>query len=149
MAARVIAKHRTSDLRTVVEAEGLNVETRHPWQVSSDDLFVYPLILVPRNLHASEFRTRVAHCLGHHFLHEGSQIWLRRHDRIWSWKQDAQAEELAAWLTIPESETIELTYMTAKEVARRYRITEDLAELRLNGSSERRLSGLSLQWRLL
>ncbi len=131
VAARVITKHGTSDLKRIVEAEGLKVETRHPWDVSFDDLFTFPLILVPRNLHPADFRTRVAHCLGHHFMHEGSQIWLRGFDRIWSWKQDVQAEEFAAYVTVPESENPELVYMNVKDVARQYRITEELAELRL------------------
>ncbi len=62
---------------------------------------------------------------------DASQVWLRGFDRIWSWKQDAQAEEFAAYLTVPESENPGLYNMSPEDVARKYLITVELAELRL------------------
>jgi hypothetical protein len=91
-ATRVIAKHGTSDFKKIVKAEGLVVKTLHPWRARYEDAYVYPHIFVPRHLPASQFRTLVAHSLGHHFLHDGNQVWLRGFDRIWSWKQEHQAE---------------------------------------------------------
>ena len=131
VAARTIARHGTSDLDTIVKAEGLRVETRHPWRVRFDDLLIYPLILVPRDLSPADYRTRVAHSLGHHFLHDGNQAWLRGFDRIWSWKQEYQAEEFAAWVTMPESEDPWLDYLSARDVVRKYRVDEKLADIRL------------------
>ena len=131
-AERVIAKQGTSDLRTIVRSEGLLVETRLPWHARFDDLFAYPLILVPKDLSSADFRTCVAHCLGHYVLHGGqNQVWLRGYDRIWSWKQEHQAEEFAAWLTIPESDDPELVYGSPEDVAKKYRVTEELARVRL------------------
>ena len=136
LAARTIARHGTSDLDTIVKAEGLRVETRHPWRARFDDLLIYPLILVPRDLSPADYRTRVAHSLGHYYLHAGNQAWLRGFDRIWSWKQEYQAEEFAAWVTIPESEGLELVYMSAGEVSSKYRVRQELAELRLQFREE-------------
>ena len=135
-AARVIASHGTSDLKAICKAEGLVVKTRHPWLARFDDTYVYPHIFVPRHLPPPKFRTLVAHSLGHHFLHNINQVWLRGFDRIWSWKQEHQAEELAAWLTIPASEEPELAYMGLEDVARKYRVDEELAALRMQGRGE-------------
>ena len=132
-AARVIVSHGTSDLKAIVEAEDLVVKTKHPWEARFDDTYFYPHIFVPRNLHPADFRTRVAHCLGHHFMHEGSQIWLRGFDRMWSWKQEHQAEQFAAWVTIPASEEPEVSYMGLEDVVRKYRVNEELAALRMQG----------------
>ena len=135
-AARVIAAHGTSDLQSIVKAEGLVVKTRHPWPARFEDVYVYPHIFVPRSLHPSRFRTLVAHSLGHHFLHAGNQVWLRGFDRIWSWKQEHQAEEFAAWLTMPESEDLELVYGDSEGVAKKYRVTEELAKVRMKDREE-------------
>ena len=131
IAARVIASHGTADLESVVEAEGLIVETRHPWKGNFQDLYVYPHIFVPRGLSAAELRSRVAHCLDHHFLHPGNQIWMRGLDRAWSWKMEYQAEEFAAWLLVPEDQSDEVKWMSIAEVATRYQVDDRLAEARI------------------
>ena len=136
VAARVIADHGTFDLMAIVKAQGLVVEILHPWEARFEDTYFYPYIFVPKDLPPAEFRTRIAHSLGHHFLHDGNQAWLRRFDRIWNWKQEHQAEEFAAWVTIPESENLELVYMRAGEVSRKYRVRQELAELRLQFREE-------------
>ena len=149
LAARTIARHGTSDLDTIVKAEGLRVETRYPWRARFDDILVYPLILIPRGLSPAQYRTRIAHSLGHHLLHDGNQAWLRGFDRIWSWKQEYQAEEFAAWLTIPESEDVELAYMSVGEAARRYRVDEKLADIRLRYREEPEDGFVGMQGRLV
>ena len=129
IASRVIDRFGTNDLKTLVRQEGLEVRTRDPWQARCDDAYVYPIIFVPKGLHATEFRTRVAHCLGHHFMHAGNQVWLTGFDGVWSAKQERQAEEFAAWLTLPAS--VVLTNESPGETARRYRVTEGLVQIRL------------------
>ncbi len=133
VAARVIAEHGTSDLRTLVEQEGLVVKTRHPWEGSFEDAYVHPVIYVPKYLASAEFRSRVAHCLGHHFLHPANQVWLRGFDRIWSWKCEYQAEEFAAWILIPEAEAENASRMNSVEIAAHYRVDQRLAEVRMRG----------------
>ena len=127
VAARVIAKHRTDDLKQIVQAEGLVIRTRHPWRVRFEDAFVYPVIYVPRHLRSAPFRSRVAHCLGHHFMHAGNQIWLKGWDSIWAVKDERQADDFAAWLLMPESETELIGGMSVQEVGRAYRVDEGLA----------------------
>ena len=133
-AARVIESHGTADLESIVEAEGLIVKTRHPWKGSFDDLYVYPHIFVPRGLSTADFRSRVAHCLGHHFLHPGNQIWMRGLDRAWSWKMEHQAEEFAAWLLVPKDQSDDVKRMSIAEVAARYQVDEKLAEVRMESA---------------
>ena len=135
-AARVIADHGTSDLMAIVKAQGLVVKTLHPWRARYEDAYVYPHIFVPQDLSVTALSTRIAHSLGHHFLHDGNQAWLRGFDRIWNWKQEHQAEEFAAWLAIPASEGPELAYMGVEDVVRKYRVDEKLADIRLRYREE-------------
>ena len=148
-AAQVIADHGTSDLMAIVKAQGLVVKVLHPWEVRFEDTYLYPYIFVPKDLSSAGLRTRVAHSLGHHFLHDGNQAWLRGFDRIWSWKQEHQAEELAAWLTIPESEDPWLDYLSVGEVARKYRVDEKLADIRLRYRDEPEDGFVWMQRRLI
>ena len=130
IAQRVIRQHGTNDLKTIVEKEGLQVRTRHPWPARFEDCYVRPIIFVPRGLSSPDFRTRVAHCLGHHFMHTGNQVWMRGFDATWSAKQERQADEFAAWLTIPADVGSDVALLPPG-VARRYRVTQDLAVIRL------------------
>ena len=88
-------------------------------------------IFIPHHVTIGEQRAKVAHTLGHHFLHVGNQHWLWQRDWVWAARQEHQAEEFAAWLTVPASEDADLLYMAPAEMARTYRITEELARVRL------------------
>ena len=48
VAQRVIEQYGTNDLKTIVEKEGLQVRTRHPWPARFEDCYVSPIIFVPR-----------------------------------------------------------------------------------------------------
>ena len=72
----------------------------------------------------------IAHSLGHHFMHDGNQVWLRGHDAVWNRKQEHQAEEFAAFLTIPEAEEPYLAGLPIPEIAKTYRASEDLVQVR-------------------
>ena len=89
-----------------------------------------PVIYIPRGITAAQRRTRIAHCLGHYFMHEGNQIWFGGYDRIWNWKQERQAEEFAAFLRIPEGEELWLPGLSDSEVARIFKVSEDLVKVR-------------------
>ncbi len=133
-AAQVIKKFRTNDLLTIIRIEGLEIRNRHPWQAGFEDAYVYPVIYLPKDLPIAEFRTRVAHCLGHHFVHvDSSQVWLRGFDWVWAAKQERQAEEFAAWLTMPESDDPSEGVLPVADVARMHRVTEELVRVRRGG----------------
>lgn len=112
-----------------MKAEGLHVRERHPWSMPFGDMYMRRLIFLPKVITAAQRRTRIAHCLGHHFLHAGNQVWLHDYDPIWSWKQERQAEEFAAFLTIPEGEDRYVQGLQGAEVARIYKVTEDLVRV--------------------
>ena len=132
-AAEVVDRYGTNDLRLIVESEMLNVRTMDPWDDAFEDIFVHPTIFVPEGLERPDFRTRVAHCLGHHLLHAGNQIWLKGFDRLWNVKQEREADEFAAWLLIPEFDLDALEDGHASIIADRYALTEDLVRIRLEG----------------
>jgi Zn-dependent peptidase ImmA (M78 family) len=129
-AANVIARHGTNDLKAIARAEGVRVLTRHPWPARFDEVMAGRLILIPRDLPTSQRRAVIAHALGHHFLHDGNQVWLHGLDRVWNARQERQADEFAAWLCIPESDEPRIAGLPLPDLARRYRVTLDLAALR-------------------
>ncbi len=129
-AAEVMKRYATNDLKVIAKAEGLTVKVRHPWISAYHDITTSGMMLVPKDIPVVEQRTIVAHGLGHHFLHVGNQLWLHHYDEVWTWRQEHQAEEFAAWLTIPAAEDPWLLYMPIEDVARKYRITEELARVR-------------------
>ena len=129
-AQRIIEQYGTNDLKTIVDGETLEVRTKHPWRASYRDAYIHPIIFVPRDQPRAEFRTSVAHCLGHHFMHGGNQVWLRGFDWVWSAKQERQADEFAAWLTIPDGEEPYIAGLSTCDVAKIYKVAEDLAGVR-------------------
>ena len=133
-AARLIAKHKTSDLRTLVSKEGLVVKPRYPWNARFEEAFVYPFIFVPRSLSRPTFRSRVAHALGHHLLHAGNQVWMRGFNRIWNLKQEHQAQEFASYLLIPEGKGMFLTHLSTDTIAQMYAVEEELVRVRGRGA---------------
>ena len=64
----------------------------------------WELIVVRRDLTRRWKRWYMAHCLGHHFLHAGNQLWLRKKDEWWWRRQEREADEFAAYLLMPEEE---------------------------------------------
>ena len=130
IAQRVLDTYGTSDLKTIVRGERLVVITLRRWKARFDDFFVRPVILIPSDITTSMRRTLIAHTLGHHFIHDGNQVWLRGYDAIWNLKLEHQAEQFAAFLTIPETEEPYLTGLPSTEIARMYKVTEDLVRVR-------------------
>lgn len=66
------------------------------------DMYCLDTILLPKGLSRSEAEIRIAHCLGHHFLHDGNQVWFSTVGFMWREKQEGEADEFAAWLLSPE-----------------------------------------------
>ena len=130
-AARTIQQLGTLDPEAIAGREGLSVATIELRSTRFRELFVPPVIFVPVDFAAVERRSLLAHALGHYYLHDCNQIWLRGFDRIWNWKQERQAEEFAAWLLIPEGDTPDLIGLTVAEVASGYGVDLRLAGIRL------------------
>jgi len=130
-AAKTIQRLGTPDPETITVREGLPVVTIELRSTRFRELFVPPIIFIPVDFTPVERRSLLAHALGHYYLHDCNQIWLRGFDRIWNWKQERQAEEFAAWLLIPEGYTQDLVGLTIPEVAARYEVDVGLAGIRL------------------
>ena len=130
-AAQVQDRYGTNDLRVIAAGEGFELKSLRRWRSDYHDITTTGIMFVPRNTTMQQQRTLVAHGLGHHFMHLGNQVWMQARDRVWPAKQERQAEEFAAWLTIPTGEIDDL-YLTPADVARRFRVTLELARVRLS-----------------
>ena len=60
------------------------------------DLLVGKTIFIPTGLMPLERAWRVAHCLGHYFLHSGNQVWCDSRSRALRMRQEHQADAFAA-----------------------------------------------------
>ena len=129
--ARTIQSLGVHDPEAIAGREGLHVATLDLRSTRFRELFVPPIIFIPLDFTAVERRSLLAHALGHYYLHDCNQLWLRGFDRIWNWKQERQAEEFAAWLLIPEGDTPDLVGLTVAEVADNYEVDIRLAGMRL------------------
>ena len=95
------------------------------------EFYVNGVIFLPMDTESeAEERSCLAHALGHHFLHVGNQVWMRGLGSMWSWKQERQAEEFAAWFLIPESEEPALEGLSTAEICELYDVDARIAEIR-------------------
>ena len=139
-AAEVISIHGTNDPGEIVRAEGLCIERLDLGGARFREFSIDGVIFLPHSMDitAAEERSNVAHALGHHFLHVGNQLWMRRLDGIWRCKQERQAEEFAAWLLVPESEDPNLAGLTPMDISGIYDVDLTIAQVRAGQSGPAR-----------
>ena len=130
-AAEVIREHGSNDLHEVIRSEGLCIARLDFGGARFREFYVNGVIFLPTDTDSeAEERSSLAHALGHHFLHVGNQIWMRRLDSMWSWKQERQAEEFAAWFLIPETEETKLEGLSTSEICDEFGVDTRIAEVR-------------------
>ena len=130
-AAEIIREHGSNDLREVIRAEGLSIARLDFGDARFREFYVNGVIFLPSETESeAEERSSLAHALGHHFLHVGNQVWMRGLDSMWSWKQERQAEEFAAWFLIPESEDAALEGLSTSEICDAFDVDARITQLR-------------------
>ena len=118
----------TRDPLKMADRLGLDVESIPQWGSRHLDVFVPPVIGIPKGVSRAERRVRVAHCLGHFYMHAGNQLWLIGFERTWTRKMEREAEAFAAHLLIPA--TLDQNGWTnVWDVAEDCDVTEDLVRL--------------------
>ena len=139
-AAEIIREHGSNDLYEVIRAEGLSIARLDFGGARFREFSVSGVIFLPLETESeAEERSSLAHALGHHFLHVGNQVWMRGLDSMWSWKQERQAEEFAAWFLIPEADESRLEGLSASEICDEFDVDARIAEVRA-GEWRRRAS---------
>ena len=130
-AAEIIREHGSNDLYEVIHAEGLSIARLDFGGARFREFYVDGVIFLPLDTESeAEERSSLAHALGHHFLHVGNQFWMRGLDSMWSWKQERQAEEFAAWFLIPESEEAGLEGISSYEICDLFSVDARIAAVR-------------------
>ena len=131
-ASEVTTQYVGNDLAAILAGEQITVGELRPWIARFQDIFVDGCIFLPPEISSRHRRVLIAHCLGHHFMHDGNQVWLRGFDSTWSRKQEIQAEEFTAYLLIPEYDCQGGARMIPpKRLAMQFEVTEDIAKLRV------------------
>lgn len=82
----------------IAEREGIEIQESDNMPGRFDDVIVSGTIFLPRGLLTPEKRWRIAHCLGHHFMHNGNQVWCHDNSGVYRPKQEHQANVFAACL---------------------------------------------------
>ena len=112
-AQSALLKHHGRNPAEIAEDEGIEVVEVVNMPERLLDIFVNKTIFIPKDLLPIERVWRVAHCLGHHFLHSGNQVWCDSHSRTLRLRQEYQADTFAvALLTINP----EIRRWTAREL---------------------------------
>lgn len=130
-AAEVLALHACSvpvDVERIATAEQLEVVERDFRTL--EEVWLWPCIAVRRDLSQTWRRWVIAHALGHYFLHRGNQLRFRRGDDLMRRRQEAQAEQFAAWLLIPEREIARLRSLDLGEFAERFDVPPECVGIR-------------------
>ena len=130
-AAEVLALHACSvpvDVELVAVDEDLEVVDCDFQTV--EEVWLWPCIGVRRDLSPPWRRWVIAHALGHHFLHRGNQLRFRRGDDLMRRRQEAQAEQFAAWLLMPEREVARLRSLDVGEFAERFGVPPECVTIR-------------------
>ena len=74
-AREVVSRYKGMKIEDIAAKEGLEIiEVANLGKL--EDIYVYPVIFIPSRLSQAERCWRVAHCLGHHFLHGYDQLKL-------------------------------------------------------------------------
>lgn len=130
-AAAVIREYGSNDLNEVIRSEGLSIARLDFGGARFREFSVNGVIFLPLETESeAEERSSLAHALGHHFLHIGNQVWMRGLDSMWSWKQERQAEEFAAWFLIPETDDSRLEGLSTSEICDTFDVDVRIAEIR-------------------
>ncbi len=130
-AAQIIREHGSNDLYGVIQSEGLSIARLDFGGVRFREFYVDGVIFLPIDTESeAEERSSLAHALGHHFLHVGNQFWMRGLGSMWSWKQERQAEEFAAWFLIPESDETGLEGLSSYEICDLFSVDARIAQVR-------------------
>ena len=141
-AAEAISEYGSNDLHEVIRAEGLSIARLDFGEARFREFYVNGVIFLPLETESvAEERSSLAHALGHHFLHVGNQVWMRGMGSRWSWKQERQAEEFAAWFLIPEAEEPGLEGLSIPEICDAYNVDIRIAEVRAGEWRRRATSG--------
>ncbi len=130
-AARIIREYGSNDLHEVLRGERVSIMRLDFGEARFREFYVNGVIFLPLETESeAEERSSLAHALGHHFLHVGNQVWMRGLGSMWSWKQERQAEEFAAWFLIPESEDAALKGLSTAEICEAFSVDARVAEVR-------------------
>jgi len=91
-------KYEGMEPEAVAKAEGLEIMEVEDMPPRLQDLLYSNTIIIRKCLCPAERRWRVAHCLGHHFLHRGNGSRLDPNKVIFNPRQEREADVFAGYL---------------------------------------------------
>jgi len=99
MISRVdLRKYEGLEPEDIALAEGLEIIEVDDMPSRMEDMFCLDTIVIRSGLAPEERRWRIAHCLGHHFLHKGTQGNGRRDRVIFNPRDEREADVFAGYM---------------------------------------------------
>jgi len=82
----------------IAEAEGLEILEVDDMPPRLEDVFCLGTIVIRRGLAVAERRWRIAHCLGHYFLHQGTERKYNATGVTFNQREEREADVFAGYL---------------------------------------------------
>ena len=131
IAHRVFARYGPH-LARILQGEGIDLREEERWWkelfVSDEQL---KEICLRAGLPRAQKRELIAHALGHYFLHGGNRFYFAAEEPDTLDRQEQEAWEFAAYLLVREEELQKRLPWSVRQLARKFRVTEDFMRLRL------------------
>ncbi|MFZ5391661.1 MAG: ImmA/IrrE family metallo-endopeptidase [Patescibacteria group bacterium] len=127
---QIIARYKTNNPFIIAEYEKIEV-IEHPLSGRLKELYFGDYIILNNLLSHTKKRRYLAHALGHHFLHTGNQLFFAKNRYHQNIKEEAQAEEFAAYLLIPKQELTPILHLNIEELAEHFQVPPQFINKRL------------------
>lgn len=127
----IITKYQTNNPYQIAESEKIDViEQKLAGRLT--ELYFGDHVILNKELPFAKKRQFLAHALGHHYLHAGNYIFLSKNRHFQNDKEEAQADEFAAHLLIPETELIPIIHHELEDLADNFQVQPEFIKYRLS-----------------
>lgn len=95
---KALRKYEGLEPEVIAKAEGLEIMEVGDMPPRLEDVFCLGTIVIRKGLRPAERRWRIAHCLGHHFLHRGTRKYGESNRLVFNPREEREADVFAGYL---------------------------------------------------
>ncbi len=126
----IISQYQTNNPYIIAEHSKIQI-IEHPLSGRLKELYFGDYIIINNLLAFIDKRRYLAHALGHHFLHTGNQLFFAQQRHNQNIKEEAQAEEFAAYLLVPEKTLQDNLHLPLEELSEYFEVPDQFMQYRL------------------